>query len=217
VKVCSATRTGLTGSRALLLTVDSNIGDFRQSVEKMKGTTGSAEPGRRMEPFTDFGHGVHDPHLNWNDLKWLKGIAGDIPIYLKGVSSLEVSTSRQKGALTVLRTCTLRLIMESKVASCQTTGEDSSIGESHCLSGSAGSLVLTRPFDIALEQASTACAAYTNRTQNSRRSWKSTSTGVREEAATCSWQWLWEPKELALADLSSTHKLHMVKRALYVL
>ena len=78
------------------MTVDSNTGDFRQSVEKMKGTTGSAEPGRKMEPFTKFTHNPHDPRLNWADLEWLKGLAGDVPIYLKGVSDIEVSPSRLK-------------------------------------------------------------------------------------------------------------------------
>lgn len=72
------------------MTVDSNIGDFRQSVEKMKGTQGSAEEGRKFEAFTKFG-GPHDPRLNWEDLKWLKEIAEEVPIYLKGVSSVEVS------------------------------------------------------------------------------------------------------------------------------
>lgn len=57
----------------------------------MKGTTGSAEPGRKMKPFNEFTHNVHDPRLNWNDLVWLKELAGDVPIYLKGVSSIEVS------------------------------------------------------------------------------------------------------------------------------
>jgi hypothetical protein len=78
-------------ARALLFTVDSNVGDFRQSVEKMKGTTGSAEPGRRMGPFTDHSHSPHDASLNWKDVEWLKSVAGDVPVYLKGVSSVEVS------------------------------------------------------------------------------------------------------------------------------
>jgi hypothetical protein len=77
-------------NRALLLTVDSNVGDFRQSVEKMKGTVGTALPGKKMGPFTVFNQSPHDPRLNWSDLDWLKGIAGDVPIYLKGVSSIEV-------------------------------------------------------------------------------------------------------------------------------
>ncbi|OCF32007.1 hypothetical protein I316_06393 [Kwoniella heveanensis BCC8398] len=77
------------GCQALLLTVDSNVGDHRQSVEKMKGTTGSAEEGRKFGPFTKFTHGPHDPRLNWKDLDWLKAVAGDVPIYLKGVSHIE--------------------------------------------------------------------------------------------------------------------------------
>ncbi|WVQ99128.1 hypothetical protein IAU59_006260 [Kwoniella sp. CBS 9459] len=77
------------GCQALLLTVDSNVGDFRQKVEKMKGTTGSAEEGRKFGPFTTFNHSYHDSRLNWNDLEWLKRVAGDVPIYLKGVSSIE--------------------------------------------------------------------------------------------------------------------------------
>ncbi|WVR06147.1 hypothetical protein IAU60_003177 [Kwoniella sp. DSM 27419] len=82
---------GMVFQVALLLTVDSNVGDFRQGVEKMKGTTGSAEEGRKFGPFTKFTNGPHDPCLNWNDLEWLKGVAGDVPIYLKGVSSIEVA------------------------------------------------------------------------------------------------------------------------------
>lgn len=66
------------------------MGDLRQGVEKMKGMTGSAEPGRKMGPFTEFTLTSHDPALNWEDLIWLKEVAGDIPIYLKGVSSVEV-------------------------------------------------------------------------------------------------------------------------------
>lgn len=78
-------------TRALLLTVDSNVGDLRQDVEKMKGMMGSAEPGKKMGAFTEFTLTSHDPALNWDDLDWLRGIAGDVPIYLKGVSSIEVS------------------------------------------------------------------------------------------------------------------------------
>lgn len=85
-----APTTSLTLPRALLLTVDSNVGDLRQAVEKMKGSTGSAEPGKKMGAFDVFEDSPHDPRLNWNDLKWLKGIAGEVPIYLKGVSSIEV-------------------------------------------------------------------------------------------------------------------------------
>lgn len=85
--------------RAILLTVDSNVGDFRQSVEKMKGTTGSAEPGRHMGGVTKFYQSPHDPTLNWKDLAWLKDVAGEVPIYLKGVSDPEVSLNpRRKGA-----------------------------------------------------------------------------------------------------------------------
>lgn len=65
------------------------MGDFRQSVEKIKGTVGSAEPGRKMGPFTKF-HGPHDNSLNWNDLTFLRQVSGGLPIYLKGVSSVEV-------------------------------------------------------------------------------------------------------------------------------
>jgi L-lactate dehydrogenase (cytochrome) len=80
-------------NRALLLTVDSNVGDLRQEVEKMKGMTLSAEPGKKMGPFTEFTLTSHDPALNWEDLTWLKEVAGDVPIYMKGVSSIEVSES----------------------------------------------------------------------------------------------------------------------------
>lgn len=101
---------------ALLLTVDSNVGDFRQSVEKIKGTTGSAEPGRKMEPFNNYSPPPHDSSLNWNDLKWLKEVANGVPIYLKGVSSIEVSYN--------LNTCTrvdaqdVRLAKEHGVQGC---------------------------------------------------------------------------------------------------
>ena len=72
------------------MTVDSNVGDLRQEVEKMKGMTGSAEPGKKMGPFTEFTLTSHDPALNWEDLTWLKEVAGDVPIYMKGVASIEV-------------------------------------------------------------------------------------------------------------------------------
>jgi hypothetical protein len=51
----------------------------------------SAEPGKKMGPFTEFTLTSHDPALNWEDLTWLKEVAGDVPIYMKGVSSIEVS------------------------------------------------------------------------------------------------------------------------------
>jgi hypothetical protein len=47
-----------------------------------------------MGPFTDHSHSPHDASLNWKDVEWLKGIAGDVPVYLKGVSSVEVSWHR---------------------------------------------------------------------------------------------------------------------------
>jgi hypothetical protein len=53
----------------------------------------SAEPGKKMGPFTEFTLTSHDPALNWEDLTWLKEVAGDVPIYMKGVSSIEVSES----------------------------------------------------------------------------------------------------------------------------
>jgi len=60
-------------------------------VEKIKGTTGNAEPGRKMEPFLNYSPPPHDSSLNWDDLKWMKEIADGTPIYLKGVSSIEAS------------------------------------------------------------------------------------------------------------------------------
>ncbi|WRT67533.1 uncharacterized protein IL334_004505 [Kwoniella shivajii] len=76
------------GCQALLLTVDSNVGDLRQSTEKLKGTTGDLEPGRRMEPFTD-PPGYHDPTQEWEDLAKLKELASGVPIYLKGVCHID--------------------------------------------------------------------------------------------------------------------------------
>jgi hypothetical protein len=81
-----------TTSRALLLTVDSNVGDLRQSTEKVKGTRFSAEPGIKSGAFEDDSQ-YHDAKQNWDDLVWLKELAGTIPIYLKGVSSIEVRLS----------------------------------------------------------------------------------------------------------------------------
>ena len=111
--------------RALLVTVDSNIGDFRQSVEKLKGTTGDAEPGRRMQPFTTFAP-PHDPSLNWEDLDWLQRVAQDVPIYLKGVSSVEVGAVLTLGLTS--RTSGSRTSAASKGASCPTTAAVSWIG-----------------------------------------------------------------------------------------
>ncbi len=73
-----------------MLTVDSNVGDLRQTTEKLKGTRGSAEPGIKMDEFTE-GDAWHDTALNWDDLVWLKGFAGDLPVYLKGVCHIDVS------------------------------------------------------------------------------------------------------------------------------
>ena len=43
-----------------------------------------------MDPFTDYPR-YHDPKLNWADLTWLKDLAQGTPIYLKGVSHIDVS------------------------------------------------------------------------------------------------------------------------------
>lgn len=75
--------------RALILTVDSAIGDHRQKTEKMRGTKGDAEAGIRMGPHIGQSP-YHDPRLNWEDLKWLKELAKGTPIYLKGVSHIDV-------------------------------------------------------------------------------------------------------------------------------
>ena len=77
-------------SRALLLTVDTNVLGYRQSTEKVKGTRGDASPGIRMGANTSY-PAYHDAKLNWDDLDWLKGLAGDVPIYLKGVCHIDVS------------------------------------------------------------------------------------------------------------------------------
>ena len=76
--------------RALLLTVDTNVLDHRQSTDKLIGTRSDAEPGIKMGPFTDYPR-YHDPKLNWADLTWLKDLAQGTPIYLKGVSHIDVS------------------------------------------------------------------------------------------------------------------------------
>ena len=77
-------------SRALLLTVDTNVIGYRQTTEKVKGTRGDASPGIRMEANTSY-PAYHDAKLNWDDLDWLKELAGDVPIYLKGVCHIDVS------------------------------------------------------------------------------------------------------------------------------
>jgi isopentenyl diphosphate isomerase/L-lactate dehydrogenase-like FMN-dependent dehydrogenase len=42
-----------------------------------------------MDPCTQFAT-YHDPKLNWDDLEWIKGMSNGLPIYLKGVASIEV-------------------------------------------------------------------------------------------------------------------------------
>jgi L-lactate dehydrogenase (cytochrome) len=74
---------------ALVLTVDSNVGDNRQSTEKLKGSRFSAEPGPRMGPITETPT-FHDPSLNWDDIVWLQSLAQGLPIYLKGVCHIDV-------------------------------------------------------------------------------------------------------------------------------
>jgi L-lactate dehydrogenase (cytochrome) len=40
----------------------------------------------------------HDAKLNWEDVGWLKDLAGGVPIYLKGVCHIDVSSfSVRKG------------------------------------------------------------------------------------------------------------------------
>ena len=51
--------------------------------------------------------GPHDPSLNWGDLKWLKEVAGDVPIYLKGISSVDVSFLTFLPACSFGRACLL--------------------------------------------------------------------------------------------------------------
>jgi isopentenyl diphosphate isomerase/L-lactate dehydrogenase-like FMN-dependent dehydrogenase len=48
-----------------------------------------------MEPCTDY-PAYHDPAFNWNDLEWIKGMANGLPIYLKGVASIEVRRANGK-------------------------------------------------------------------------------------------------------------------------
>jgi L-lactate dehydrogenase (cytochrome) len=73
--------------RALILTVDSNVGDHRQSTEKMKGTRGSAEPGIKMGTFTDTSQ-YHDARQNWDDLA-----QGGLPHRREPTSRLSVGSA----------------------------------------------------------------------------------------------------------------------------
>ncbi|RSH90017.1 Cytochrome b2, mitochondrial precursor [Saitozyma podzolica] len=85
------------GVNALVLTVDSNVGDNRQSTEKLKGSRFSAEPGPRMGPITETPT-FHDPSLNWDDIVWLQSLAQGLPIYLKGVCHIDdVRRARDMG------------------------------------------------------------------------------------------------------------------------
>ena len=52
--------------------------------------------GPRMEPFTDFPP-YHDARQCWNDLPWLKELAKGVPIYLKGVCTIDVSAIASTG------------------------------------------------------------------------------------------------------------------------
>ncbi|WVW84347.1 hypothetical protein I302_106381 [Kwoniella bestiolae CBS 10118] len=76
------------GVQALILTVDSNVGDHRQSTEKLKGARGDAQPGIRMGPIANSDQ-WHDASQNWDDLKFIREHAPGLPIYLKGVSHIE--------------------------------------------------------------------------------------------------------------------------------
>lgn len=77
--------------RALLLTVDSAVGDLRQAASKFNGVKGDASPGARMDPITQVPP-YHDPTMDWNEhIDDLKALAGDLPIYLKGVCHIDVS------------------------------------------------------------------------------------------------------------------------------
>ena len=77
--------------------MDSNVLGHRQTNEKLKGTTGDAEPAIRAQPNTEW-PAYHDARLNWEDLDWLKGLAKGTPIYLKGVCSAEdVKLAKEHG------------------------------------------------------------------------------------------------------------------------
>nr|XP_031858191.1 uncharacterized protein CI109_006433 [Kwoniella shandongensis]KAA5525263.1 hypothetical protein CI109_006433 [Kwoniella shandongensis] len=76
------------GCRALLLTVDSAVGDLRQTTSKMNGVKGDVEPGIKRGEFTATPP-YHDARLNWDDLPRLKELAAGVPIYLKGVCHID--------------------------------------------------------------------------------------------------------------------------------
>ncbi|ORX35178.1 L-mandelate dehydrogenase [Kockovaella imperatae] len=85
------------GVQALLLTADTNVLGCRETTDRIKGVTGNVSPGARMGPFTEY-PAYHDAKQCWADLPWLKRLAGDIPIYLKGVCTIEdVRLARDHG------------------------------------------------------------------------------------------------------------------------
>ncbi len=74
----------------------------RQQNDKLKGQTGDISHGRRMDPWDEF-PAYHDPRLNWDDLKWLKGLSNGLPIYLKGVASAQdIKIAKEHGLAGVI-------------------------------------------------------------------------------------------------------------------
>jgi len=84
----------------------------------MKGTLADASPGVRMRPDTADYPAYHDAAQNWDDIAWLKDIAGGVPIYLKGVCHIDVS--KPSGRFDN-RTCDWRRNMASQDAYYPTT------------------------------------------------------------------------------------------------
>jgi L-lactate dehydrogenase (cytochrome) len=103
--------------RALILTVDSNVHDFRQSNEKLKGTRGDASPGAKMGVFDDTDK-YHDARQCWDDIPRLKELAKGRPIYLKGVCHIDVSPTSGRERAVDADIQDVRLAKEHGLAGC---------------------------------------------------------------------------------------------------
>lgn len=82
---------------AIMLTADAPVGGKRERDLRLKGDFEGPAGGVSIK--SDDAKGVSqamfagvDPDLNWDDIKWLRGIT-DIPIMVKGKSSASVSSN----------------------------------------------------------------------------------------------------------------------------
>ncbi|KAK4705069.1 L-lactate dehydrogenase (cytochrome), partial [Phenoliferia sp. Uapishka_3] len=90
------------GVRGFFLTVDSPTLGNREADFREQGLAGSMDDKPHDQPNRDV-FGYYDTSVTWNDLSWIKKHANNLPVYIKGVATVEdVALARQHGAAGVV-------------------------------------------------------------------------------------------------------------------